>query len=384
MNLLDYFDFIELERPDNPFLDSDELLNKRIELFTQNSEIGELSEYDIIILGIPECRNSYYKGIDAAPNAIRKELYSLIAPETNKKILDLGNIKQGNTFKDTYFATKEVIYHLLCKNVNIVVIGGTQELTVPIYQAFEQYQDQINLATIDSTIDYKNDVLDYNPHSYLNTIVLKKQNLFKYINLAHQTYLTENKSLQVIKSLYHQAIRLGDLRAELPKTESILRDIDLVSFDMSAVCQGDAPASSKPSPNGLRADEACVLSRFSGISDRLRVFFLSEIIPANDIYHQTSKLAAQMIWYFIEGVSIRANEFPEEENGNFKTFIVSLSDLDQEIIFYRSLITGRWWFKIPSTKYDKDYIVPCNHSDYEMASMQEVPDLWWKYYQKLN
>ncbi|MCG8701790.1 MAG: arginase family protein [Bacteroidales bacterium] len=384
MELLDYIDPVELDKPDDLIVESEELLNKHIDIHTPNTELGDISQYQLVLIGIPEDRNSFNKGASLAPDRIRGELYKLIFPDCKMKILDIGNIKKGNTFKDTYFAVKEVVYHLLCKNVVVLAMGGTQELTVPVYQAFELYQDNINLATIDYKIDFVNDALDFTPDSYLSELLLKKHKLFKYINLAHQIYLTEKQNLQIINSLYQQAIRLGDLRLILPTSESILRDIDIVSFDIRAVCMADAPGAINSSPNGLRAEEACVLTRFAGFSDQLRLFLLSEINPENDNNHQTCKLAAQMLWYFIEGLSRRYPETPLDENHNFKTFIIGLSDLDQEIVFYRSLTSDRWWLRIPSSRFNKDCIVPCNYEDYVAASKQEVPDIWWKYFQKLN
>jgi hypothetical protein len=43
----------------------------------------------------------------------------------------------------------------------------------------------------------------------------------------------------------------------------LLRDADLVSFDISAVKQSEAPASRFASPNGLAAEDACQLARYA-------------------------------------------------------------------------------------------------------------------------
>jgi len=36
------------------------------------------------------------------------------------------------------------------------------------------------------------------------------------------------------------------------------------------------------------------------------------------------------------------------------------------------------------SKYERHYLVPCNKEDYENAMKNELPDLWWKTYQKLS
>jgi hypothetical protein len=41
----------------------------------------------------------------------------------------------------------------------------------------------------------------------------------------------------------------------------------------------------------------------------------------------------------------------------------------------------------PSTmdsKYERHHLIPCNHDDYELALKNELPDLWWRTFQKLK
>jgi hypothetical protein len=34
--------------------------------------------------------------------------------------------------------------------------------------------------------------------------------------------------------------------------------------------------------------------------------------------------------------------------------------------------------------YERHHMVPCDSRDYELAMQNEMPDLWWKTYQKLG
>jgi hypothetical protein len=34
-------------------------------------------------------------------------------------------------------------------------------------------------------------------------------------------------------------------------------------------------------------------------------------------------------------------------------------------------------------KYERHHLVPCTYEDYELALEQEMPDRWWKTFQKL-
>ncbi|MDA3781075.1 MAG: hypothetical protein PF487_12760, partial [Bacteroidales bacterium] len=73
-------------------------------------------------------------------------------------------------------------------------------------------------------------------------------------------------------------------------------------------------------------------------------------------------------------------------NSNYKKFIVNINSTFNELIFYKSENTGRWWVEIPyiASKNNRNYIIPCNYSDYQQACNSEIPTLWLKIYQKIN
>ena len=99
---------------------------------------------------------------------------------------------------------------------------------------------------------------------------------------------------------------------------------------------------------------------------------------------------AQALWFFIEGVYNRQQDFPYIDKHNYKRFTVELSDHGMDIVFYRSKKSDRWWMEVPCVneerrnRYAPHLLVPCNHSDYENAMQNDLPELWWKYYHRLN
>ena len=36
------------------------------------------------------------------------------------------------------------------------------------------------------------------------------------------------------------------------------------------------------------------------------------------------------------------------------------------------------------SRYDRHHLIPCNQEDYAFALKNEIPDLWWRTYQKLK
>jgi hypothetical protein len=96
-------------------------------------------------------------------------------------------------------------------------------------------------------------------------------------------------------------------------------------------------------------------------------------------------LIAQIIWYFIEGVNCRIKDDNFTNEKHYQKFNVLVDD--DELIFYKSLKTNRWWIEIPflpdvNNKLKKHTLLPCMHADYLHALKGEIPERWYKAYRK--
>lgn len=91
----------------------------------------------------------------------------------------------------------------------------------------------------------------------------------------------------------------------------------------------------------------------------------------------TARLIAQMIWYFIEGCSIRRNEASLENREEFSEFHVRFTTNDTT--FLKSRRTGRWWMELPEGMF-----VPCTYTDYLTACKDEIPDRWLRAQERLS
>ena len=128
--------------------------------------------------------------------------------------------------------------------------------------------------------------------------------------------------------------------------EPIMRNTDFLSFDLSAIQHSYAGANVYSTPNGLTGEESCKIMRYAGISDKLTATGVFEYNQSLDENNQTAKLVAQMIWYFLEGYKSRKKEL----NPNLKDCIkytVAFDDGQNEIVFYKSNNSGRWWMGVP-------------------------------------
>ncbi|MFA4851426.1 MAG: formimidoylglutamase [Bacteroidales bacterium] len=361
-----------------------------VRLYADKGNFPSLEEIDIAIIGVKEDRNSLNnQGTSMSPDQVRNYLYKLFQGNCKIRIADLGNINSGFEIGDTYFAVKSVVSELLKAHIIPVILGGSQDITFANYLAYESLGQIINIVAVDSCFDLGAAEQDITSKAFLSKIIMHQPNfLFNFTNIGYQTYFVDQDAVELMSKLFFDAYRLGYVRANLEEVEPIVRNADLLSFDISSVRQSDAPGNANASPNGFYGEEACQIVRYAGLSDKLTSIGFYEMNPTYDSGGQTAHLTAQMIWHFIDGFCNRKHDFPLKEKKAYLKYRVSIKDHKYEIVFYKSKKSGRWWMEVPcptdlKSKYERHYLVPCSYKDYQTALKEEMPDRWWRVYQKL-
>ncbi len=379
LDLNDYFDPVSIEKPDFESLTGNAAFPHNITIHTDSNPIKDLAGYKVALLGVPDGRNSPDNGSMKGPDAIREQLFSLAKIPGKTKIIDLGNMKQGVTFNDTIAGLTDILCILLGENVFPVVMGGSSALISAIDHALTRLKIKYSLLAVDPRIDYSNDQDKSGSFSYLNKILQNHKSTFsQYINIGYQTYLNDQQVLNRFLRRHFELIRIGDVRQAICLTEPLFRDSQVAVFDISAVRQSDAPGTYLSSPNGFYGEEICLLARYAGISDNLKIFGLFEVNPDLDNRSQTSGLAAQTIWFFLEGFSQKQYETPvlnKSNSGRFIKYHVRITDLEDDLIFIKSNLTERWWIELIGEDGTNIYIA-CSHDDYITANRNEVPERW--------
>ncbi len=359
-------------------------LGQSIQLHTADKGLPNLEKVDIAIVAILENRldvKSLYQL--QSLDSIREKLYELFPGNWHSSIADLGNIMPGDTVEDTYYVVRELTSHLLEKNVLPLFLGGSQDLMYPIYRAFDGYRKMINVVNIDSRFDLGNIEMPISSRSYIGKMVANEPyNLFNYSNLGYQTYFNSQDEIDLLDRLYFDAIRLGQLDADITIAESVLRDADFVGVDFKSIRASEVLMENGEA-NGFDSAQMCRLSRYSGISDRLKVYGIFEL-PMGD-FGLVSSAVSQVIWYFIEGYNYRNNEYPVDVSTGFLRYQVPIND--EVLIFYKSSKTERWWIELPyisrvNNKLKQYTLLPCDKNDYVQATAQILPERWLKARQK--
>jgi formiminoglutamase len=392
MSLSDFFSPVNLEKftPKAGFYTSQ--LGLKTTFFQDNfPDLGE-DLYDMAILGVQDDRASVNnEGCALAPDYFREQFYTLHEGPYNTRLVDLGNIKMGASISDTYVALKTVVSELVKLNIVPVIIGGGQDLTYAQYLAYESLEQKVDLVVVDSKFDLDEEDqegLSAKSDTYLNKILLHQPNyLFNFSNIGYQTYFVNQDSLKVMSKLYFDVHRLGEFSDDMALAEPIVRNANMISFDIGAIRSSDAAANSNASPNGFYGEQACRISRYAGMSDKLTSIGFYEFNPAFDQNGQTAMLLAQIVWYFIDGYYNRKKDFPLTPKSQYLIYRASLSDGSGEMLFVKSKKSDRWWMQVPYptgiSKNERYHLVPCRYEDYTTAVTGEMPDLWWRTFQKL-
>jgi arginase family enzyme len=365
---------------------SNQALGKKIKVHSQQHGLPDLDKVKIAIIGVAENRNDIdYIGEELNFAGVRRALYSLFAGSWHSVIADLGDLLPGASIEDTYYAFKTCLSVLIEKDIVPIIIGGSQDLTYVNYRAYDGIRPMINIVSVDAKFDLGDAALPIKNNSYVGKIIVDEPyNLFNYANLGYQTYFNSQEEIDLMDRLYFEPYRLGEIASNIAQAEPVLRDANIVSVDLKVVRASEFVGKQKYSPNGFNGRDICAITRYAGLSNKVSSFGIYE-------YRMTNKgdindmLIAQMIWYFIEGYNSRVKDDNFQDENAFQKYRVLVEK--DELIFYKSLKTGRWWIEIPflpdvSNKLKKHTLLPCSYDDYVKATENEIPERWYKAYRK--
>lgn len=350
------------------------------------SDTDEIDSHSICVMHIPEYRGDYENNSNEILN-FRNQFYQLYPTlDWSKNIYDLGNLLPGENKKDSFFALEQIISHLLKKECIPIIIGGSQDLTYPMAVAYESLEQLINICCIDEKLDLGQPEEEVLFDSYVGALLFRRPcYLFNHATIGVQPNRNNPNDLELFDKLFFDICKLGEFNSDFKKAEPILRNSDLISVDLNALKSSERLTASE-NPNGFTIEQLCQISKYSGISDKSTSFGIFNSNAKNPI---DGNIVSHLIWYFIDGVENRKGDFPIGNKKDYMKFTVILDDGKYEIIFYKSNRSERWWMEVPyppnqKTKFERHHMIPCNRSDYENAMQNEMPDLWWKTYQKLG
>jgi arginase family enzyme len=335
------------------------------------NKLPEIENADLVIVGCGENRGFGSAGnFSDAPNAVRKEFYSLYQWHSDLQLADVGNVRSGATVSDTYAALRSVVGELIEHNKRVVIIGGSHDLTLGQYQAYAAKEKIIEATCVDAKIDLDMDSPVPSDHFLMKMLVGEPNFVKHYNHIGFQSYFVHPHMLETIDKIRFDCYRLGRVKESIESMEPVIRNSNLFSFDISAIQHSHAPAN-KLTPNGFNGEEACTLMQYAGMSMNVDTIGLYGYVPKEDQHNMTAKQLAHMLWYLMDGIAKGKQEARLEDRDYFNEFKMAFAEV--ETTFLQSKKTGRWWMEAPDGK-----MIACSHLDYMAASSNDIPERWMR------
>jgi len=309
---------------------------------------------------------------DKQANFVREELYKLSFPFKKLKIADIGNVRN-----EQISFLIPIITELLDSGIFPILIGNQENLTLAQFKAHKNRQQLVNLAIVDEQVRCDPDEKPTSNFYFLNDLLrVKHPSLFHLDIIGCQSHFISNPSRALPGTTHFDFARLGTVKNNIETVEPLARDADLMSLSLSALKQSDAPGHLEASPSGLFSEEACQICRYAGISDKLSSIGIYGYEPSKDLHNQTAKVIAQMVWYFLDGYANRKEDYPINSEG-LTEYIVDMKSMQQNLTFWKSEKSGRWWIQVPvktKKKHQRHRLIPCSYADYKMTCKEEIPE----------
>jgi arginase family enzyme len=252
----------------------------------------------------------------------------------------------------------------------VVIIGGSHDLTLGQYQAYAAKEKIIEATCVDAKIDLDMDSPVPSDHFLMKMLVGEPNFVKHYNHIGFQSYFVHPHMLETIDKIRFDCYRLGRVKESIESMEPVIRNSNLISFDISAIQHSHAPAN-KLTPNGFNGEEACTLMQYAGMSMNADTIGLYGYVPQEDQHNLTARQLAHMLWYLMDGIAKGKQEARLEDRDYFNEFKMAFAEV--ETTFLQSKKTGRWWMEAPDGK-----MIACSHLDYMAASSNDIPERWMR------
>lgn len=349
-------------------------IGAQIEVLNANS--NDWGNADIVILGCGEQRGAGMTPTSTAPDKIRAALYELYYWHTDVKLADAGNIIMGERLADTYSALVTVLSELYAAGKKVVLLGGSHDLTLPQYTAFQKNKTLINAVVIDSLIDLKEEEAITDKGFLMEMLTGSNNYVRHFTHLGFQSYYVNPAIIQTLDRLRFDCVRLGVLQENMDWVEPDLRAANLLSIDMNVLRSGEAPYLDDASPNGLYNNELCQLMKYAAMNDDLHSVGIYGYTADHDLNGTGAKEIAQTLWYYLDGMHAQKEESSIDNLSDFEIHEVAFTENNTQ--FIRSMRTGRWWMRLLDGSY-----APCAYKDYLSAASNEMPERWLRHHERI-
>jgi hypothetical protein len=182
----------------------EQAIGRTIKIHSHKEGFPDLKGIRVAIIGLYEKRSSFYDLHEIFDlEAFRLQFYELYPGDWDVSVADLGNISNGASVEDTYFAIQQLSNYLYKLSIIPVFVGGSQDLTLAMYRAYSSLDTYVNLTSVDNRFDFGEPGQLISSKSYMSKIIMEEPNrLFNFCNLGYQTFYNAQEELDLLERLF--------------------------------------------------------------------------------------------------------------------------------------------------------------------------------------
>ena len=200
--------------------------------------------------------------------------------------------------------------------------------------------------------------------------------LHNHHSIAYQRHLISLEEMYSVESHSLFSLSLGKMRTFTGLLEPILRDSQILLFNMNAMKSSEAGDIHGLLPTGLTSEELCQMMQYAGNASDMQAVITAWPKEAM-LQEKTAALMAEAFWYFCEGCHMNTGDHPSK-GGDFSEFIVYSQQMDEQFDFVRHNPTMKWWLKKSTDEGGYQYL-SCAYEEYQSAVANEVPDRLFRF-----
>lgn len=269
---------------------------------------------DAVILGFPSDegvrRNGGRVGAAQGPGAIRTALYRL-APDARSepfvallgRTQDLGDLEISGDVETDQQQLGDAIAPHIQRGSFVVVLGGGHETSYGHFLGYVRAGRKLEILNWDAHADVR-ELAGGKGHSgspFRQAIQNPSGACRRYTVAGLQPHAVAREHVAFVER-HGRAVWRDDLSHE--RIAQLYHSVDsptLVSFDLDAVSEAEAPGVSAPNSAGLTSDLWIEAAYQAGRSVAVASADVVELNPVVDRDGQTARLAALTVWWLLRG-----------------------------------------------------------------------------------
>jgi len=282
------------------------------------SRLGKNDPASAVLLGFPSDegvrRNGGRVGAAGGPKAVRPALYRLTADPRSEKLADLlgrtrdlGDLEISRNLEFDQQHLGEALAPYLSQGAFVIVFGGGHETSYGHFQGYARAGKAVEILSWDAHADVRElkAGLGHSGSPFRQAIEDPSGTCRRYTVAGLQPQSVARAHLEYVAAHGRAVWREEVTRESIAEMYRGAAGPTLVSFDLDAMSEAEAPGVSAPTAAGLTSDLWLAAADAAGRSSAVTSADVVELNPAVDRDGQTVRLAALTVWCLLRGLAER-------------------------------------------------------------------------------